>query len=89
MARNTLVHGMGGSMTISELQAGIRKGLQLEFEDSGPGIPDIAQAMTDGFSTAKSLGLGLGGARRLVNEFEITSQLAQGTRITLRQWKRR
>lgn len=89
MARNTLVHGKGGSMTISEVQSGLRMGLQLQFEDSGPGIANIEQAMTDGFSTAKSLGLGLGGARRLVNEFEISSEPAAGTRITLRQWKRR
>ncbi|GAC1600921.1 MAG: hypothetical protein NVS3B2_03450 [Ramlibacter sp.] len=89
IGRNTLVHGMGGSMTITELQAGARMGLQLVFEDSGPGIQDIGQAMTDGFSTAKSLGLGLGGARRLVNEFDISSEPAAGTRITLRQWKRR
>jgi serine/threonine-protein kinase RsbT len=89
IGRNTLVHGHGGGMTISEVQAGPRMGLQLVFEDSGPGIQDIDQAMTDGFSTAKSLGLGLGGARRLVNEFELTSEPAAGTRITLRQWKRR
>lgn len=89
IGRNTLVHGGGGSMTIGELQAGARMGLQLVFEDSGPGILDIDQTMTDGFSTAKSLGLGLGGARRLVNEFEISSEPAAGTRITLRQWKRR
>ncbi len=89
LGRNTLVHGMGGSMTISELQLGLRTGLQLLFEDSGPGIADIAQAMTDGYSSAKSLGLGLGGARRLVNEFDIASEPAQGTRITVRQWKRR
>jgi serine/threonine-protein kinase RsbT len=89
MARNTLVHGKGGTMVITEVQNGIRAGLQLEFEDSGPGIADIAQAMTDGYSTAKSLGLGLGGARRLVNEFEITSEPLKGTRVTLRQWKRR
>jgi serine/threonine-protein kinase RsbT len=89
MARNTLVHGKGGSMTITEVELGIRSGLQLVFQDSGPGIPDIAQAMTDGYSTAKSLGLGLGGARRLVNEFEITSGPSEGTRVTIRQWKRR
>jgi serine/threonine-protein kinase RsbT len=76
-------------MTISEIQAGARAGLQLVFEDSGPGIPDIGRAMTDGFTTARSMGLGLGGARRLVNEFEISSEPAAGTRITLRQWKRR
>jgi serine/threonine-protein kinase RsbT len=89
LGRNTLVHGMGGSMTISELRNDSRVGLQLLFEDSGPGIADIEQAMTDGYSSAKSLGLGLGGARRLVNEFEIASAPAEGTRITVRQWKRR
>ena len=89
LGRNTLVHGKGGTMTISELRQEARMGLQLLFEDNGPGIADIAQAMTDGYSSAKSLGLGLGGARRLVNEFDIASELAQGTRITVRQWKRR
>lgn len=89
LGRNVLVHGQGGVMTISELQQGTRSGLQLEFADTGPGIPSIEQAMTDGYSTAKSLGLGLGGARRLVNEFEIWSEPAQGTRVTVRQWKRR
>lgn len=89
LGRNTLVHGMGGSMTISELESGLRTGLQLLFEDNGPGIADIAQAMTDGYSSAKSLGLGLGGARRLVNEFDIASVPGEGTRITVRQWKRR
>lgn len=89
LGRNTLVHGLGGTMVISQVRPGARVGLQLQFEDSGPGIADIEQAMTDGFSTAKSLGLGLGGARRLVNEFEISSQPGTGTRITVRQWKRR
>jgi serine/threonine-protein kinase RsbT len=89
LGRNTLVHGKGGSMTISELKPDSRVGLQLLFEDSGPGIADLEQAMTDGYSSGKSLGLGLGGARRLVNEFDIASVPAQGTRITVRQWKRR
>jgi serine/threonine-protein kinase RsbT len=89
LGRNTLVHGKGGSMTISELLRDGRTGLELLFEDNGPGIADIDQALTDGFSTAKSLGLGLGGSRRLVNEFDIASEPGQGTRITIRQWKRR
>jgi serine/threonine-protein kinase RsbT len=89
LGRNTLVHGKGGSMTISELRRESRVGLQLVFEDSGPGIADIEQALTDGYSSGKSLGLGLGGARRLVNEFEIASTPAEGTRVTVRQWKRR
>lgn len=88
LARNMLVHGRGGQMTLSEVRDGHRDGLQLRFEDNGPGIADIAQAMTDGFSTGRSLGLGLGGARRLVNEFELWSEPARGTRITVRQWKR-
>jgi serine/threonine-protein kinase RsbT len=89
LGRNTLVHGKGGSMTISELLRDGRTGLELLFEDNGPGIADIDQALTDGFSTAKSLGLGLGGSRRLVNDFDIASVPGQGTRITIRQWKRR
>jgi serine/threonine-protein kinase RsbT len=89
LARNTLVHGQGGTMTITELQGGPRAGLQLVFEDAGPGIADVDQALTDGFSTGKSLGLGLGGARRLVNEFEVWSEPGNGTRVTIRQWKRR
>ena len=89
LGRNTLVHGQGGSMTITELKEQARVGLQLNFEDFGPGIQDLEQALTDGFSTAKSLGHGLGGARRLVNEFEIQSQPGEGTRVTVRLWKRR
>jgi serine/threonine-protein kinase RsbT len=89
LGRNTLVHGKGGSMTISELLRDGRTGLELLFEDNGPGIADIDQALTDGFSTARSMGLGLGGSRRLVNEFDIASEPGQGTRITIRQCKRR
>jgi serine/threonine-protein kinase RsbT len=89
LGRNTLVHGKGGAMTITELRQDGRTGLQLVFEDSGPGIENIEQAMTDGYSSARSLGLGLGGSRRLVNEFDIASQPGQGTRVTVRQWKRR
>ncbi|MES2978336.1 MAG: anti-sigma regulatory factor [Pseudomonadota bacterium] len=88
LARNTLVHGLGGTMTIAELRHGGRVGLELVFEDQGPGIPDMKLALTDGFSTARSLGLGLGGARRLVNEFEIDSEPGRGTKIVVKQWKR-
>ncbi len=88
IARNTLVHGGGGSMTMCELQRDGRTGLQLTFEDTGPGIADIDQAMTDGFSSVRSMGLGLGGTRRLVSEFEIQSQPGQGTRVSITQWKR-
>jgi serine/threonine-protein kinase RsbT len=89
LARNTLVHGKGGTLTIAQVSQGGRIGLKLVFEDSGPGIPDIERALQDGFSTAKSMGLGLGGARRLVNEFEITSIVGQGTKVSIVQWKRR
>jgi serine/threonine-protein kinase RsbT len=88
LARNILVHGKGGTMTISEVVKAGREGLQLEFEDRGPGIADTEQAMTDGFTTAGSLGLGLGGARRLVNEFHIESSEGRGTKVTVTQWKR-
>jgi serine/threonine-protein kinase RsbT len=89
LGRNVLVHGQGGTMTINELVREGRSGLQLRFEDRGPGIADVEQAMADGFSTARSLGMGLGGARRLVNEFALTSQPGQGTTVTVIQWKRR
>lgn len=89
LGRNALVHGGGGEMAMDELLQGARPGLQLQFRDQGRGIENIPQAMTDGFSTARSLGLGLGGARRLVDEFEITSSPGRGTQVTVRQWKRR
>ena len=89
LGRNMLVHAGGGAMTIQELLQRAISGLRLVFEDKGPGIADMALAMTDGYSTAKSMGLGLGGARRLVNEFDIVSAAGQGTRITVTQWKRR
>ena len=89
LARNTLVHGGGGEMTLSVLTVDVRTGLRLEFVDDGPGIADIGLAMTDGFTTAKSLGLGLGGAKRLVNQFEITSRPGSGTLVRITQWKRR
>ena len=89
IARNTLVHGKGGSMTIAEIELDGRSGLELVFQDQGPGIPDIERALTDGFSTAKSMGLGLGGTRRLVHEFDIVSEPGKGCRVRLVQWKRR
>jgi serine/threonine-protein kinase RsbT len=89
LARNTLVHGGGGDMTILEVQGNGRVGLQVDFEDKGPGIAEISQAMRDGFTTANSLGLGLGGAKRLVTEFAITSSPGAGTHVRIVQWKRR
>jgi serine/threonine-protein kinase RsbT len=89
LGRNVLVHGAGGTMSLTELARDGRTGIELRFEDQGPGIPDIDQAMRDGFSTGTSLGLGLGGARRLVNEFSIESAPGEGTKVTVIQWKRR
>ncbi len=87
LARNTLDYGGGGTVLIERLQAGIRRGLRLTFEDHGPGIPDIERALTDGYTTGGGLGLGLSGARRLSNEFSITSQLGVGTRVVITRWK--
>jgi serine/threonine-protein kinase RsbT len=87
LARNALDHGKGGSMTIETLNSGARSGLRLTFEDRGPGIPDIEQALKDGFTTGSGMGLGLGGSKRLVNEFSIESEVGKGTRVTVARWK--
>jgi len=87
LARNALDHGKGGEMTIEVLNSGPRSGLRLTFEDHGPGIPDIQQALRDGFTTGSGMGLGLGGSKRLVNEFNIESEVGKGTRITVARWK--
>lgn len=87
LARNTLDHGKGGQMIIEHMSAGVRIGLKLVFEDQGPGIPDIERALRDGFTTGSGMGLGLGGSKRLVNEFSIDSAPGQGTRITAIRWK--
>jgi serine/threonine-protein kinase RsbT len=87
LARNTLHYGGGGIVRFELIQAGPRRGLRVTFEDEGPGIADIPLALTDGFTTGKGMGLGLGGAKRLVNEFELTSRVGQGTRITITRWK--
>jgi serine/threonine-protein kinase RsbT len=89
LGRNALVHGGGGTMVINEVLDEGRSALQLVFQDAGRGIVDIDQAMVDGFSTVNSMGLGLGGARRLANEFAIESQPGLGTKVTVIQWKRR
>jgi serine/threonine-protein kinase RsbT len=87
LARNTVVHGGGGTLEIEQLQDGGRRGLRLVFSDRGPGIPDIDLAMRDGYTTGEGLGLGLGGARRLVNEFHIESRPGEGTRVSVTRWK--
>ena len=86
LARNALTHGGGGSVRLETLVDRNRRGLRLTFEDKGPGIPDIEQALTDGFTTSRGLGLGFGGARRLVNEFEVDSRPGEGTRVVVTQW---
>lgn len=87
LARNTLDHGGGGSMTMEIIANGSRNGLRLTFEDQGPGIPNIEQALRDGFSTGSGMGLGLSGSRRLVNDFEIASNPGKGTRVVVTRWK--
>lgn len=87
LARNALDYGGGGTVNISLINDGVRRGLRLVFEDKGPGIPDIQQALKDGFTTGDGLGLGLSGAKRLSNEFGIESTLGVGTRITIARWK--
>jgi serine/threonine-protein kinase RsbT len=87
LARNTVEYGRGGTMRVELLSDGLRNGLRLTFEDQGPGIPDVALALSDGYTTGHGMGLGLGGARRLVNEFDIVSAPGQGTRVTITRWK--
>jgi serine/threonine-protein kinase RsbT len=87
LARNTVVYGGGGTLRMEALEDGARKGLRLVFADEGPGIPDLEKALRDGYTTGGGLGLGLGGAKRLVNEFAIESQAGAGTRVTVVKWK--
>ncbi len=87
LARNTLDHGKGGQMLIEQVDNVSRGGLRLVFEDQGPGIPDINAALRDGFTTGSGMGLGLGGSKRLVSDFEIQSEAGKGTRITVVRWK--
>jgi serine/threonine-protein kinase RsbT len=87
LARNALDHGKGGQMCIEQVSAGVKIGLKLTFEDQGPGIPDIAMALRDGFTTGNGMGFGLGGSKRLVNEFSIDSAPGKGTRVTVIRWK--
>jgi serine/threonine-protein kinase RsbT len=87
LARNTLDHGKGGHMILEMLQDHTKTGLRLTFEDQGPGIADLSLAMRDGYSTGSGMGLGLGGSKRLVNEFEIQSEPGKGTRVSVIRWK--
>ena len=87
LARNAVVYGLGGTMVCELLADGIRKGLLLRFIDQGPGIADLGQAMTDGWTSGHGMGLGLSGAKRLVNDFSIESVPGQGTTVTIARWK--
>jgi len=87
LARNTVVYGGGGILTWEIHSDGLRKGLRLTFKDEGPGIPNLDLAMTDGWTSGGGMGMGLSGAKRLVNEFEIDSAPGAGTRVTIVRWK--
>ena len=87
LARNTLIHGGGGLLKWEILLDGIKRGLRLTFQDTGPGIANLELALTDGWSSGHGMGLGLSGARRLVNDFEIDSTVGEGTRVTVTRWK--
>lgn len=88
LARNALEYGGGGTMVMEEVANPPRKGLRLTFADEGPGIPDLDQALRDGFTSGGGLGLGLGGAKRLANEFYIKSEVGKGTQVTIVRWNR-
>jgi serine/threonine-protein kinase RsbT len=87
LARNTLDYGGGGELRLECVEDGRRRGLRLTFVDNGPGIADIEQALKDGYTSGSGLGLGLGGARRLSNEFSIESKVGVGTKIAITRWK--
>jgi len=87
LARNTLDYGGGGAVRLEHLQERGRNGLRLTFTDQGPGIPDIELALKDGYTTGSGMGLGLSGAKRLSNEFDINSKVGEGTRVTITRWK--
>ncbi|SFM58555.1 anti-sigma regulatory factor [Variovorax sp. OV329] len=87
LARNTLIHGGGGDMRWNVLEDGARRGLQLHFEDEGPGIANMQLAMSDGWTSGTGMGLGLPGSKRLVNDFDIESAPGKGTRVSITKWK--
>jgi serine/threonine-protein kinase RsbT len=88
LARNTLVYGGGGVVEVNRVENGRRSGIRISFVDQGPGIPDLDLALSDGFTTGGGLGLGLSGARRLVDEFDIDTAVGQGTSVTVTKWSR-
>ena len=87
LARNAVIYGKGGVMRWEALSDGARRGLRLHFIDEGPGITDLRLALTDGWTSGSGMGLGLSGAKRLVNEFDIETAAGQGTRVTVTRWK--
>lgn len=87
LARNTLEYGGGGAMTLQTVRNGRRGGLRLIFEDQGPGIADVDLALRDGYTSGGGMGLGLGGAKRLSDEFEIETAPGRGTRVTILRWR--
>ncbi len=86
LARNAVIYGGGGSMEWEVVDSGLRRGLRLVFSDNGPGIPDLAQALTDGWTSGSGMGLGLSGSRRLVDQFELESEPGKGTRVAITKW---
>ncbi|GAA4799788.1 anti-sigma regulatory factor [Streptomyces ziwulingensis] len=88
LARNTLIYGGGGTVRAGLVQSGGRRGVGAVFEDSGPGIPDIEQAMTDGWTSGGGLGLGLSGTKRLVDDFQLDTAVGEGTAVTIIKWVR-
>lgn len=87
LARNALQHGGGGMVRLESLNNATRRGLRLTFSDQGAGIVDVEQALKDGYTTENGMGLGLGGAKRLVNDFAIDSAPGRGTRVTIVRWR--
>ncbi|MFI5592125.1 anti-sigma regulatory factor [Amycolatopsis sp. NPDC051758] len=88
LARNTLIYGGGGTARVEEVANGHRKGVRATFHDDGPGIPDVTVALADGWSSGTGLGLGLGGAKRLVDQFDLDTEVGRGTEITVVKWAR-
>ncbi len=88
LARNTLVYGGGGTVEIALVSNGVKRGVRAAFADKGPGIADLDMALTDGYTTGGGLGLGLSGARRLVDEFDIVTAPGAGTTVTVVKWAR-
>jgi serine/threonine-protein kinase RsbT len=86
LARNTIEHGRGGSVRLRSVVNGARKGLRLDFQDTGPGIANIDLALRDGYTTGTGLGLGLSGSRRLMSEFELETHVGKGTRVSVTRW---